>query len=109
METREKAPPAAVGDDIAGKLPLLGGRLCLDFCNTAEYRDTDRPVEFLVSARAFARWAAHAGMVPKPETERLAKALATDADAMPSAIRLRESIYSVLTAHRLKRPVPSKA
>jgi hypothetical protein len=27
--------------------PLLGGRLCLDFCNTAEFRDSERYVELL--------------------------------------------------------------
>jgi predicted RNA-binding Zn ribbon-like protein len=39
------------------------GVLCLDFVNTADYRATDHPVEYLVDAGVLVDWAVDAGAV----------------------------------------------
>jgi predicted RNA-binding Zn ribbon-like protein len=47
--------------DGAPFLPLIGGALCLELCNTISRRYTDAPVEHLPDYPALLRWAEHAG------------------------------------------------
>jgi predicted RNA-binding Zn ribbon-like protein len=49
---------------VRTRLPRrVTGVLCLDFVNTADYRATDHPVEYLVDAGVLVDWAVDAGAV----------------------------------------------
>ena len=81
---------------------LVGGRLSLDFCNTAGDRGTEDPQEWLWSYAAFVNWSQHAGLLTSEEAERLRR-MAADRPAeaaatVEQAIDLREAIYRILSA-----------
>ena len=86
----------------AGSLKLLGGRLCLDYANTADWHATDHPDEFLTSYSDLVIWSQHAGIL----TERQAKRLLLKAADHPQeatavlqrAVVLREAIYAIFAA-----------
>ena len=85
----------------AGKLKLLGGRLCLDFANTADWHASDHPVESLTSYSELVQWSNHAGILTKKQGKRLLKE-ATHCSKYASsvlrrAIDLREAIYRIFT------------
>jgi predicted RNA-binding Zn ribbon-like protein len=81
----------------AGSLKLLGGRLCLDFVNTLDWRGTDSPQEFLNNFGDFVSWCRHAGICSQQETRKLNKmAEQSNADAkkvLNRTLKLRETIY----------------
>jgi len=86
----------------ASKLKLLGGRLCLDFANTADWHASDHPVESLTSYSELVQWSNHAGILTKKQGKRLLKeAIHCSKDAsivLKRAIDLREAIYRIFTA-----------
>lgn len=85
----------------ASTLKLLGGRLCLDFANTADWHASDHPVEFLTSYSELVLWSKHAGILTEKQAERLPKDAShcsKDASAvLKRAIALREAIYRILS------------
>lgn len=86
----------------AGSLKLLGGRLCLDFVNTLDWRGTDTPLEFLNTYDDLVRWSRHAAVCSRQEAEKLQKLAArSGAEAkkvLNRALNLRETIYRLFTA-----------
>jgi predicted RNA-binding Zn ribbon-like protein len=95
----------------AGTLKLLGGRLCLDFTNTLDWRGTDTPVEFLNTYPDLIAWSRHAGICTPEETRQLikmAKHSAAEAQQVrKQAIGLRETIYRIFSAvSQNKNPSP---
>ena len=86
----------------ADTLTLLGGRLSLDFANTADWHASDQPVEFLTSYRELVAWSRHVGIL----TERRAQHLVAEAARRPDdatavlarALALREAIYRISSA-----------
>src|SRR5713226_4420185 len=58
----------------AAMLPLIGGRLCLDFTNTAHGRGTAGHTENLVDYGALIAWSRHARAIDARRAEALAKA-----------------------------------
>jgi predicted RNA-binding Zn ribbon-like protein len=86
----------------AGSLKLLGGRLCLDFVNTLDWRGTDSPQEFLNNFGDFVSWCRHAGICSQQETRKLNKmAEQSNADAkrvLNQTLKLRETIYRLFAA-----------
>ena len=93
----------------AGNLSLLGGRPCLDFVNTVDWRGTDRPVEFLQSYHDLVIWSQHAGMISDQEVQRLSQKAKTDAlgaaAVLRDAIELREAIYRIFASIAEDLPV----
>ncbi len=91
----------------AGNLKLLGGRLCLDFVNTLDWRGTDSPQEFLKIFDDLVSWSRHAGICSQRETRKLYKlAEQSDADAKKAlnrALKLRETIYRLFAAGIVNR------
>jgi predicted RNA-binding Zn ribbon-like protein len=86
----------------AGSLKLLGGRLCLDFINTLDWRGTDTPQEFLNTFDDLVSWSRHAGICSQQDTRKL-KLMAeqSNADAkkaLNQALKLRETIYRLFAA-----------
>ena len=86
----------------AGTLGLLGGRLSLDFTNTADWHASDHPVEFLTSYSDLVAWSQHVGILTEHRAQRLLKEAArhpVDASAvLERAIALREAIYRIFSA-----------
>jgi predicted RNA-binding Zn ribbon-like protein len=97
----------------AGKLPIVGGRLCLDFVNTSSGRGTAHHKENLTCYSDLLAWVHHAGILGIEET----LALAAQARARPrmaqrafaKALRLREALHVILSATVERRPVPAQA
>jgi len=86
----------------AGSLKLLGGRLCLNFVNTLDWRGTDTPQEFINTFDDLVSWSRHAGICSQPETRKLYKlSEQSEAEAkkvLNRARKLREAIYRLFTA-----------
>ena len=86
----------------AGSLKLLGGRLCLDFVNTLEWRGTDSPQEFLKTYDDLVSWSRHAGICSQPDSGNLYKmagqSKAEAQKALNQALKLRETIYRIFAA-----------
>jgi predicted RNA-binding Zn ribbon-like protein len=87
----------------AGNLKLLGGRLCLDFVNTLDWRGTDTPQEFLNSFDDLVSWSRHVGICSQQETNNLYKAAKrSNAEAkkvLNRALKLRETIYRLFAVN----------
>jgi len=94
--------------DIAARLPLLGGALCLDFTNTLEPWGAEQPTEFFTSYAALFAWAVHAGALaaePAAALSTLAEAQPEDASAVLGEARsLRRAIYGLFSAAAQGRP-----
>jgi predicted RNA-binding Zn ribbon-like protein len=95
----------------ASTLKLLGGRLSLDFVNTADWHASDHPVEFLTSYSDLVAWSQHVGILTDHQAQRLLKQAARrpgDASAvLERAITLREAIYRIFSA--ISRGPPPQA
>ena len=92
----------------AGTLKLLGGRLSLDFANTADWHAGDHPVEFLTRYSDLVAWSQQVGILTDRQVQHLlreAARLPVDATAvLERAIALREAIYRILSAISQGRP-----
>jgi predicted RNA-binding Zn ribbon-like protein len=78
-------------------IPMVGGKLCLDFVNTASNRTGREPSEYLLTFADLVGWCVRAGLFGESEAarllgeaERLPEAAAA---AFERAISLREAIY----------------
>jgi predicted RNA-binding Zn ribbon-like protein len=76
--------------------------VCLEFANTLKWHASKHPQETLFSFADLAAWAQDAGLLTKPETQKLlheAKADPAQADrVLRQAIRLREAVYRIFVA-----------
>ena len=92
----------------AANLKLLGGRLSLDFANTADWHVSDHPVEFLTSYSDLVAWSQHVGILTDHQAQRLLEEAARrpiDVSAvLERAIALREAIYRIFSAISRGRP-----
>jgi predicted RNA-binding Zn ribbon-like protein len=81
---------------------LLGGRLCLDFANTADWHASDQPEERLTSYAEFVSWSRQAGVLTENQARRLLRQAADRPEearvVMNRAIALREAIYEIFAA-----------
>ena len=86
----------------AGSLKLLGGRLCLDFVNTLDWRGTDSPQEFLNAYPDLVIWSRHAGICSQLQERKLNQmaeaSTALAQDTLSQALGLRETIYRLFMA-----------
>ena len=86
----------------ASTLKLLGGRICLNFANTADWHASDHPVEFLTSYSELVLWSHHAGILTEQHTALLIKEAShrsKEASAViKRSISLREAIYRIFSA-----------
>jgi len=86
----------------AGNMKLLGGVLCLDFANTANWHRSDQPVELLRGYTDLVDWAHHTDILDDDEAailRREASARPAEAEAVRQrAVELREAIYRMIVA-----------
>jgi predicted RNA-binding Zn ribbon-like protein len=82
---------------------FIGGRLCLDFANTVDWRRRSEPEELLPDYGGLLDWSVRAGTLSTREPRRLAAAAETDPPAVAAAyaagLRLREAFYRAALAH----------
>jgi len=92
----------------ASSLKLLGGRLSLDFVNTADWHASDHPVEFLTSYPDLVAWSQHVGILTVHQVQHLLEEAAShpvDATVvLERAVALREAIYRIFSAISHGRP-----
>jgi predicted RNA-binding Zn ribbon-like protein len=107
--TDTSATETAKLEAIVRTVRLMGGKLCLDFANTVEYRGSDREFDLLVNYRLLVRWGIRAEIVSLDEGERLLReAGAAQADAtFRRALQLREVIYRIFVACTQGLSVPA--
>jgi predicted RNA-binding Zn ribbon-like protein len=87
---------------------LLGGRVCLDFANTIENRNSSSArMDTLKSCEDFFRWCNRAGVLSAGQAQFLLGAARTgeadDRQTLENALELREMIYRVFQALTLGR------
>ena len=100
---RSESPP---------KYLLVGGRLCLDFCNTTRDREGE-PEERLTDYNELVGWSWRAGIFNAEEAARLkrtARRSPTEAvSVLERAVALREALHAVfLAVHGSRRPRPAQ-
>jgi predicted RNA-binding Zn ribbon-like protein len=82
---------------------FIGGRLCLDFANTVDWRRRAEPEELLPDYLGLVDWSVRAGTVSLTDARRLAAAARKDprgaAAAFAKALVLREAFYRTVLAH----------
>lgn len=98
----EESRPMTESTLTAGNMKLLGGALCLDFANTANWHRSEQPEELLNTYSDLVAWANHTGILNEDEAAVLrTEALAHPAEAedvLEQAIDLREAIYRIFAA-----------
>jgi predicted RNA-binding Zn ribbon-like protein len=82
---------------------FVGGRLCLDFANTVDWRARAEPEELLPGYEDLVAWSVRAGALSATEAQRLSwqaeeRPRAASA-AFARAVDLREAFYRVARAH----------
>ncbi len=98
----------------AAEMKLVGGRLCLDFINTVDGRNSNSPRRESQSVNSqlvgdklgeysdLVEWSRHSGIVTAKEAERLIQASKRNAgeakDVFDRAIALREALYRICKA-----------
>jgi predicted RNA-binding Zn ribbon-like protein len=87
---------------VADMPARLGGRLCLDFVNTVEFRASASPVHYLGSYADLVAWSLHVHIVDEVGAELLlreaARRSAVATATFAWAITVRESMYGVFAA-----------
>jgi predicted RNA-binding Zn ribbon-like protein len=76
-------------DPARSLAPFLGGRLCLDFANTLNWRLTTEPQELLPDYPTLLRWSRSGGFLPMAAVDRL-EALSTRQPATADSV-MREA------------------
>jgi predicted RNA-binding Zn ribbon-like protein len=82
---------------------FIGGRLCLDFANTVDWRRRHEPEELLPDYFGLVDWSVRAGTLSPTGARRLAAAARKHphaaAGAFAKALVLREAFYRTVLAH----------
>ncbi len=86
----------------AEDIDLIGGKLCLDFSNSAEWHARENPQENLNTYNDLVRWSLRAGILSEGDVQKLIRR----AERKPSesekvlrrAIELREAIYRIFSS-----------
>lgn len=78
------------------KIPLEGGRPCLDFVNTVSARYPERGSEYLNSPEDFLAWLRRVGFLTEEELRKAERELpGAGKEFMDEVIAVREAIYAV--------------
>jgi predicted RNA-binding Zn ribbon-like protein len=95
-----------------GGVYLIGGRLCLEFCNTVSERFDDQPQDLLREGyRALVHWSQELELLTTEQATQLyAQAETESASAVfTAAISLREAIYQLFVARMQGQPPDAAA
>jgi predicted RNA-binding Zn ribbon-like protein len=83
---------------------FFGGRVCLDFANTLDWRTSEEPQELIPSYEDFLAWSGRRGTLPRQSLSRL-KQMSADNEAgklevMREVILFRRQIWKIADALR---------
>lgn len=95
-----------------GGLLLVGGLLCLDFCNTISERLADQPQDILAGQRykALVHWSHDIGLIAAHTAARLNALDDAQTEAVfAAAVRLRDALYRLAMAAKDHEAVPVDA
>jgi predicted RNA-binding Zn ribbon-like protein len=88
---------------------FVAGNLCLDFANTADWHESEQPVELLTSYGDLLAWGRQAGLLDADDEARLTRAAEREPEAAVAvyarAITLREAVFGVFRAIARREPV----
>jgi predicted RNA-binding Zn ribbon-like protein len=105
--------PQSLSTGRAGRLPIIGGRPCLDFVNTTSGRGTADRREHLRAYGDLLAWGHHAGILTAEEAFALARIARAKAAAarrtLAQANALRETLHAIFEATAHRRPIPADA
>ncbi|HWM66994.1 MAG TPA: CGNR zinc finger domain-containing protein [Steroidobacteraceae bacterium] len=91
-------------DPVRAGSQFFGGRICLDFANTLDWRLTDDPVELIPDYAALLAWSARRGVLAERTTQLLKsrhqRHMTEGAAVIAAAHSLREQIWAVADALR---------
>jgi predicted RNA-binding Zn ribbon-like protein len=89
-------------DPSRAALQFFGGRVCLDFANTLDWRFTDDPQELIPSYAAFLQWSGRRATMPKRAIEKLRARSAREPGPAQEAIgqtySLRTDLWAIAEA-----------
>jgi predicted RNA-binding Zn ribbon-like protein len=89
------------GKKHSGNLTLLGGKLCLDFINTLDWRGRKPPVEYLNNFSDVIRWAAYVKIITPEQEIKMNRQSTKNKDlskkALKSSIELRELLHRLFS------------
>jgi predicted RNA-binding Zn ribbon-like protein len=90
---------------------FVAGMLCLDFANTADWHESEQPVELLTSYEDLLTWSREAGVLEPDDAERLRSVAEREPEAALAvyrrAIELREALFGVFRSVTRSRPAPA--
>jgi predicted RNA-binding Zn ribbon-like protein len=88
-------------DPVRAASQFFGGRVCLDFANTLDWRLTDDPVELIPDYGAFLSWSARRGTLTERTIRSLKQHEGRSVEAvMVTARSLRSRIWAIAVALR---------
>lgn len=88
------------------RFTLVGGALCLDFCNTVASRQTGGSFERLADTPALAAFAVQTGLCSKAGAQHMFEAIANRKGVLKRAIALREALYRIMRSFGGALPIP---
>ena len=104
--------PQALPPSRAGSLTLLGGALCLNFCNTTSGRGTSQVQEHLRSFENLLAWARHAGALDDEmarQFESHPPSPAEGARVLARALELRAALHAIFASAMAGMPAPANS
>jgi predicted RNA-binding Zn ribbon-like protein len=92
-------------DPIRAATQFFGGRVCLDFANTIDWRTSEEPQELLPDYAALLSWSKTRGILPARAVKQLQAHAATRAAAAAAAMREAHALRSdiLVTVEALSR------
>jgi predicted RNA-binding Zn ribbon-like protein len=97
----------------AGRLPLIGGALALDFCNTTSGLGSAGCLEHLNEYEHLLLWTVHARAITPTEADRLRERAVSEPAAaraaLATALGLRRTLFDLFGALAHGRPAPADA
>ncbi len=94
----------------AGSLPLVGGMLALDLCNTSSGRESEAPVENLKTARDVLAWMQHAAVLGAEDVATAGRRTEADpvlgSELRRRVLQLRDTVYELGKAIADREPIP---
>jgi predicted RNA-binding Zn ribbon-like protein len=94
-------------DPARAATQFFGGRVCLDFANTLDWRTSDDPQELVPDYAALIAWSARRGTLPARAVAKLRSHAAADPigaeGAMEQAFSLRAELWKIADALRQQR------
>jgi predicted RNA-binding Zn ribbon-like protein len=94
-------------DPARAATQFFGGRVCLDFANTLDWRTSDEPQELMPDYEALIAWSSRRGTLPAEAVANLRSHAATDPvraeGVMAVAFSLRAELWKIGDALRAQR------